>query len=121
MHDLKKTIKVKSLSTVSVDGADVFVPAGEGVYLEMWRLLCGEDRPVAGYCWTARAAVAVRCKVLTLANGWYIDDCAAASWAEDGRWPADVWLFLRDVLRFHLHEEKWTAFCLGAQEENILG
>ena len=94
--------------TVSVDGADLFVSAGEVVYLEMWCLLFGEGGSVAGYCYVAPAIVAILVKVLDLASGAYIDDFGAAFWAEDKQLPADVWFFLHDVLGFHLQEEKWN-------------
>ena len=64
--------------TVSVGGDDVFVPAGEVVYLEMWCLLFGEVESVAGYCCVARAIVVILAKVLALANGTYNDDLGAA-------------------------------------------
>ena len=99
--------------TVSVDGADVFVPAGEVVYLKMWRLLFGEAGSVAGYCCVARAIVVILAKVLALAYGTCVDDFGAAFWAKDKQLRADVWFFLCDVLGFHLHEEKWNeGFCL---------
>ena len=94
--------------TVFVNGADIFVPAGDIVYLEMWRLLFGEGGAVAGYCCLSRAVVVILCKVLALANGAYIDDFGAVFWAEDRELPADVWFFLRNVLGFHWHEEKWN-------------
>ena len=31
----------------------------------------------------------------------------AVYWTVDERLPSDVWCFLRDVLGFHRHEEKW--------------
>ena len=74
----------------------------------MWILLFGEGGAVAGYCGLSRAVVVIICKMLALANGAYIDDFGAVCWAEDKELPADVWFFLRDVLGFHLHEEKWT-------------
>ena len=93
--------------TVPVAGAEVFVPSGDLVYLEMGRLLFGEAGSVPGYCCVARVIVVVLCKVLALANGAYMDDYGAVYWTVDERLPGDVWSFLRDVLGFHLHEEKW--------------
>lgn len=48
----------------------------------------------------------ILCKVLALVNGSYIDDFGTVFWADDKHLPADVWFFLREVLGFHLHEEK---------------
>ena len=76
--------------TVSVDGADVFGPTGEVVFLEMWHLLFAEAGPVASYCCIARAIVVILAKVLALANGAYIDDFGATFWAEDKQLPANV-------------------------------
>ena len=45
--------------------------------------------------------------MLALANGAYMDDFSAVYWTADLQLPSDVWRFLRDVLDFHLHEEKW--------------
>ena len=75
---------------VSVGGADVFMPAGEVVCLEMWRLLFAEAGPAAGYCCVAHAIMVILAKVPALANGAYIDDFGATFWAEDKQLPANV-------------------------------
>ena len=90
-----------------VAGSEVFVPAGNLVYLEMWCLLFGEAGSVPGYCCVARVNVVVLCKVLALANVAYMDDYGAVYWTVDERLAPDVWCFLRDVVGFHLQEEKW--------------
>ena len=44
---------------VPMAGSEVFVPEGQIVYLEMWRLLFGEAGSVPGYCCVARVIVVV--------------------------------------------------------------
>ena len=81
-----------------------YVPAGEVVYLEMHRLLFGEAGDVVAYCCVARTAAVVIAKVLGLPAGHYIDDF----WLIDRSLPDDLGKFVKEILGFELHNDKFA-------------
>ena len=92
---------------IDVGGSDVFVPEGQVVYLEFDRLLFGEGAAVPGYCCPARTVAVVVVRILLLPVDHYVDDFASMFWAEDVTCPGDVYRFLTEVLRFHVHPDKY--------------
>ena len=92
---------------VGVGGVQTFIAAGDLVFLEMHRLLFGEAGAVAAYCGISRLVVAVVAKVLALPVGAYIYNFSSLFWLLDVRLPAQLWDFVRNVLRVALHEDKF--------------
>ena len=87
-----------------------YVPAGDVVYLEMQRLLFGEAWAITAYCCMARtvAVVIAKVKVLGLPMSHYIDDFLAIFWPVDQSLLDDSGEFIKEILKFELHVDKFA-------------
>ena len=96
-----------------------WIPEGDVVYLELWRLLFGAAGAVAAYCLVARTIALCRCAVLLVPTNHYVDDFLSVYKLADESVVDDLKHFVTRVLGVHFQDTKFkfgsTVLALGME------